>query len=149
MKNITVIISTLLLFMLFSSFCYQANKTVTFTGDVEKLRNSKGIVQFALYNKDGSIPNENFKRCYKILKANIVNSSSTVISKNIQIGKYAVNIFHDENNNGKIDKGFILPIEGIGFSNIGTINLSNRSSCTKASFDLVSDKYMTIKLIYL
>jgi uncharacterized protein (DUF2141 family) len=31
--------------------------------------------------------------------------------------KYAINILHDEDNNGKIKKGFVLPKEGMGFSN--------------------------------
>jgi len=33
--------------------------------------------------------------------------------------KYAINILHDEDNNGKIKKGFVLPKEGMGFSNYG------------------------------
>lgn len=108
MKNLTIIIYPLLLFLLFTSFTNQADKTFSLTINVEKLRNSEGIVQFALYNKEGSIPDEDFKKCYKIVKANIVNGSSTITFIDIPVGKYAVNIFHDENNNGKIDKGFIL-----------------------------------------
>ena len=101
--------------LIITSFSNQAEKTFSLTVNVEKLRNYEGIVQFALYNKEGSIPDEDFKKCYKILKANIVNGSSTITFHGIPSGKYAVNILHDENNNGKIDKGFLLPKEGIGF----------------------------------
>ena len=149
MKNLTLIICPLLLFLLFTSFSNQADKIFSLTINVEKLKNSKGIVQFALYNKEGSIPDEDFKKCYKLLKADIVNGSSTIIFRGIPIGKYAVNILHDENNNGKIDKGFILPLEGIGFSNYQTIGLSNRPNFAKASFILNCDKAMMIKMIYL
>jgi uncharacterized protein (DUF2141 family) len=38
------------------------------TIDVKNLRNAKGIVQFALYNKDGSIPDEDYENYYKIIK---------------------------------------------------------------------------------
>ena len=106
-------------------------------------------MQFALYNKEGSIPDEDFKKCYKILKANIVNGSSTITFHGITSGKYAVNILHDENNNGKIDKGFLLPKEGIGFSNFQTIGLSNRPSFLKASFDFNSDKIIKVTIVYM
>ena len=130
MKKLTILFSLLLLF---SSFSNQTDKTFSLTITVEKLRNSDGIVQFALYNKEGSIPDEKFEKCYKILKAKIANNTTTITFKDIPVGKYAVNILHDENNNGKIDKGFILPIEGIGFSNYQTIGLSNRPTFAKAS----------------
>jgi hypothetical protein len=40
-----------------------------------------------LYNKDGSIPDEDYENYYKILKGEIVNGSSTITFK----------IFHQEN----------------------------------------------------
>lgn len=46
--------------------------------------------------------------------------------------RYAVNILHDENANGKIDKGFILPKEGIGFSNYSSVGPMNRPNFSKA-----------------
>ena len=55
-------------------------------------------------------------------------------------GNYAVNILHDENNNGKIDKGLILPKEGIGFSNYSSIGLTNRPNFKKANFELAQSK---------
>ena len=149
MKNLTLIICSVIFFLLFTSFSNQADKTFSLTIKVEKLRNSEGIVQFALYNKDGSIPDENFNKCYKLLKANIVNGSSTITFQGIPAGKHAVNILHDENNNGKIDKGFLLPKEGIGFSNFKTIGLSNRPSFLKASFDFNSDKIIKVTIVYM
>ena len=59
---------------------------------------------------------------------------------NLPKGIYAVNVLHDENSNKKIDKGFLLPIEGIGFSNFNTINLANKPSFKKASFKFDSSK---------
>lgn len=32
-------------------------------------------------------------------------------------GSYAVALFHDENDNGRLDKRFGIPTEGFGFSN--------------------------------
>ena len=149
MKTIIRVISSLFFILLFTSFSNQDDKTLSLTINVEKLRSSEGLVQFALYNKDGSIPDMNFKKYYKILKGNIVNNSSTITFRNIPIGKYAINILHDENNNGKIDKGFLLPTEGIGFSNFETIGLSNRPSFSKASFDLDADKSINVTIVYM
>lgn len=123
--------------------------TYSLTIEVKNLRNEKGVVQFALYNKDGSIPDENFKNYFKILKGEILNGSSTITFKNIPSGKYAVNILHDENKNGKIDKGFILPKEGVGFSNFQTIGLTNRPNFSKASFELKENKTISVKVIYM
>ena len=131
------------------SFSNPNADTYSLTIEVKNLRNAKGIVQFALYNKDGSIPDEDYENYYKIVKGEIVNGSSTITFKNIPIGKYAVNILHDENKNGKIDKGFILPIEGIGFSNFQSIGLTNRPNFSKASFELKENKTINIKMIYM
>lgn len=132
-----------------SSFKNQKGETYSLTVEVNGLQNSKGIVQFALYNKDGTIPDEHYKKCCKILKEKIQNGSSKVTFNNLPLGKYAVNILHDENENGEIDKGFILPIEGVGFSNYQSIGLTNRPNFSKASFELNSDKKIAVKVIYM
>ena len=62
---------------------------------------------------------------------------------------YAVNILHDENKNGKIDKGLIMPNEGIGFSNFQSIGFSNRPSFSKASFRVNENKLVSVKMIYM
>ena len=132
-----------------SSFNNQKGETYSLTVEVKELQNSKGVVQFALYNKDGTIPDEDYKKCWKILKEKIQNGTSKVTFSNLPLGKYAVNILHDENENGEIDKGFILPIEGVGFSNYQSIGLTNRPNFSKASFELKSDKKIFVKVIYL
>jgi uncharacterized protein (DUF2141 family) len=131
------------------SFANPNADNYSLTIEVKNLRNSKGLVQFALYNKVGSIPDEDYENYYQILKGVIVNGSSTITFKNIPSGKYAVNILHDENKNGKIDKGFILPIEGIGFSNFQSIGFSNRPNFEKASFEVKENKTIAVKVIYM
>jgi len=145
---ITILIASLFSLTLYS-FANPRAETYSLTIEVKNLRNSKGVVQFALYNKNGSIPDEDYENYYKILKGEIVNGSSTITFKNIPSGKYAINILHDENKNGKIDKGFILPIEGIGFSNFQSIGLTNRPNFSKASFELNENKTINVKVIYM
>ncbi len=145
-KTTAIVLATFLL----SSYTFQNEKaTYSLTIEVKDLRNSKGVVQFAIYNKDGSIPDFNYKKYFKKSLAEIKDSSSFVTFDNLPAGKYAVNILHDENSNGKIDKGFILPKEGIGFSNFQAIKVTNRPNFSKASFELKENKKMSIKVIYM
>jgi len=116
---------------------------------VKNLRNSTGILQYSIYDKDGTIPDEHFKKHYYQKKAKIVNGSSTMTFYKMPKGKYAVNILHDENKNGKIDKGWVLPIEGIGFSNFSSFGLMNRPNFKKASFYVDKDVTKTVKIIYM
>ncbi len=115
---------------------------------VDGLRNSKGVVQFALYNKDGSLPDEKFKKYFKKKVANIKDRYAEIVFKDLPKGVYAVNILHDENKNGKVDKGFILPVEGVGLSNFKSINIANKPNFKKASFLLDRDKEIDVKVIY-
>jgi uncharacterized protein (DUF2141 family) len=137
--------------VLFISFAYPIENDVhSLTIKVEKLHNSKGVVQFVLYNKDGSIPDEKFKKYYRKQIETIGNNNTAIsIFENLPTGRYAVNILHDENRNGKIDKGFILPIEGVGFSNFNKLGLLNRPNFVKSSFEFQSDSTLTVKMIYM
>lgn len=149
MKATIFIILTVGLCFFLCSFSENQAETYILTVKVENLRNSKGVVQFALYNKDNSIPDEDYKKYYRLEKAKIVNGKSEITFKNLPKGKYAVNILHDENNNGKIDKGLLLPKEGIGFSNYQSIGLRNRPNFSKASFELNADKTIDVTVIYM
>lgn len=119
---------------------------------VDGFRNSEGEVLFALYNKDGSIPDEKYKKYFKKGISQIDKNSAAIFTfKNLPKGNYAVNILHDENKNGKIDKKFMLPLpsEGIGFSNYKSLGLSNRPKFSKASFEVKNNMTIEINVIYL
>ncbi len=94
----------------------------------------------------------NFSRTlhhFRIIREEINEDSAKLIFTDLPEGKYDVNVLLDENNNGKIDKGLILPEEGIGFSNYESIGLRNKPSFEKASFYLSADKSITVKIIYM
>lgn len=149
MKKITILLTSLLAIVLLSSFSSQKQESFSLTIDVSELRNSKGTVLFALYNREDAFPDEHYKKYFKKLTGKIINGASSVTFENLPEGEYAVNILHDENNDGKIKKGIILPKEGIGFSNFQSIGFSNRPSFSKASFSVLSDKKIKVKIIYL
>ena len=147
MKSLIIILSIGILTLLYS-FKSKEQSNYQLTVTVNNLRNNTGFLQFALYNKDGTIPDENYTKYYKIQTTEIKNNIATVVFKDLPVASYAVNILHDENKNGKIDKGFLLPKEGVGFSNYQSIGLTNRPKFSKASFQLTSDKSISIKVIY-
>lgn len=135
--------------LLFSSSVYASDiDTFDLTVKVNGLRNSNGAVQFALYNEDGTIPDEEYEKYYRKKTGKITNNASSVVFNNLPKGRYAVNVLHDENVDGKIDKGFIFPVEGIGFTNYESIGLANRPNFVDASFEITANLEKMIKVIY-
>jgi uncharacterized protein (DUF2141 family) len=150
MKTIFRILFILSATIVITSFSDRwTQNTYSLVVDVSGLRNSKGILQVALYNKEGSIPDEHYRNYFRLVRKEINDGSVKLIFTDLPEGKYAVNVLHDENSNGKIDKGLILPEEGIGFSNYESIGLRNKPSFEKASFDLSADKSIIVKIIYM
>ena len=72
---IIALISIALALTLYSFSNYNA-ETYTLTIEVTNLRNAKGVVKFALYNKAGSIPDEDYENYYKIGKGEIYEVGS-------------------------------------------------------------------------
>ena len=126
-----------------------SSPTYSLTITVDSLKNSTGKLQFTLYNKDGTIPDEDFEKYFRQGRSDINGKTATYTFKNLPIGKYAVNILHDENENKKIDKGWILPVEGIGFSNFESIGFSNRPNFKKASFNLTKNTTKKVTIVYM
>ena len=149
MKRVIVTIQLILIIQLLSSFNSKKEVTFHLTIEVDGLRNSNGTVLFALYNREDAFPDEHYKKCIKKLSSKIVKESSIVTFENLPEGIYAVSILHDENSDAKINRGLILPKEGIGFSNYESIGFSNRPSFPKASFNLHSDMKIKVKIVYL
>lgn len=77
---------------------------------VDKLKSDEGFVFLALVDeKQNQIART---------KVKISNKIATVKIDSLKPGKYAVQYYHDENSNGKIDTGaFGIPEEGYGSSN--------------------------------
>ncbi len=149
MKKAIIILKSFVLVVLLSSFSIQKQESFSLTVELTDLRNSEGTVLFALYNREDAFPDQHYQKYFKKLTGKIVKGASSVTFENLPAGKYAVNILHDEDNDGKIKKGLIMPKEGIGFSNYKSIGFSNRPTFKKASFDLLVDKKINVKIIYL
>lgn len=84
---------------------------------VSNLESNKGKVYIALYDAEQHFLKKIFRANFSEIKAN----SCALTFKNIPNGIYAVSIFHDENDNNKMDTGvFGIPKEDYGCSNNAT-----------------------------
>ncbi|GET29401.1 hypothetical protein SD074_16030 [Prolixibacter sp. SD074] len=117
--------------------------------EVSNLRNDKGDVIFLLYKKGASFPDKELRNSFKKETGVIKKDSAIAFFSNIPPGVYAVTVVHDENDDQSFNKGFLLPKEGIGFSNYQSIGLTNRPQFSRASFRISKDTCIHIKMIYM
>lgn len=148
-RSIFVLITGLFIFLICSSFLPNQEKLFSLSVEVNHLRNNEGSVVFALYNREDGFLDEHYKKYFKKIVGKIENGNASVTFKDLPEGKYAVNILHDEDNDGKIKKNFLLPKEGVGFSNYQSIGISNKPKFSKASFNLEGDLKIKVKVIYM
>ena len=89
-------------------------------------------------------PNAEPQALVAILKAPPVSESFNFSFPNIPSGDYAVIVFHDSNDNGKIDTKGVKILEGFAGSGEFKLNPSFR----KLKFSLVEDKNVDLNIKY-
>ncbi|WP_083195918.1 DUF2141 domain-containing protein [Flavobacterium piscis] len=89
-------------------------QNVKLTVSVSGLKNNEGTVKVGLYNSDGTF----LKTTYKSVASKIKDNKAMVTFENLPAGEYAISAYHDENNNGKLDKNMMgIPSEDYAASN--------------------------------
>lgn len=117
--------------------------TVTLQINVTGVRNAKGVVHVDICRQA-----EFLKSCPVQTRAVAVAGTTVVTVANLAPGTYAAQVFHDENNNKKVDRAlFGIPKEGVGFSNDAPIRLAP-PKWRDAHFELTDDTSITLKLRY-
>jgi len=135
MKNIIV------LFLLFSTsltFAQEANIVI----EIKNIKNNLGNIALALYDDP-----ENFtKKEIRATKVSAKKGKVTAQFTNLPSGIYAIALFHDENNNDKMDfNGFGIPKEAYGFSNDAK-GFMSAPIFKDASFELTKNESKMIKI---
>jgi uncharacterized protein (DUF2141 family) len=133
-----------LVFILTSIFLTHAQEkeTHTITVTISGMKSDKGAVFVALYNSKKDFLKKNFKG--SIMK--VTDKKATVIFENIENGIYAVSVFHDENDNKKLDtKIFGIPKEPIGTSN-GATGFMGPPKFKDAKFNVTTSVTIPIKV---
>jgi uncharacterized protein (DUF2141 family) len=83
----------------------------TLTIRVTGIRNTKGKIRLALFRDSTFVEGRE-------IEIDSATLSAKVVFEKLPKGVYSVNLFHDENMNGKMDSNFMgMPVEGYGFSN--------------------------------
>ena len=80
-------------------------------------RNNKGVVRVVIYDNAEGFPSDPSKGVqFKV--STIRGNIATLTFTGLALGDYAVAVYHDENNNNKMDTNFMgIPSEGYGASN--------------------------------
>jgi len=125
-------------------------KGYTLTVIIKNLRNNKGRLQVDLYknNTEFEARMSDSKRRAYVYKKDAVDGTITYVYKNIIGNVYGVACFDDENSNGKIDYGWLLPSEGFGFGGYWHTKWSS-PNFNDFKFTLNSDKTIVMKVKYL
>jgi len=135
MKHILITISIFV-----STLGYaQSNKLIV---NVTNFKNNQGKVMIGIY-----IGQENFMKKSVFRKSSTIqNNIAKVVFENLPSGEYAISLYHDENENNKLDTGwFGIPNEGYGCSN-NAKGMMGPPKYEDAKFQLTSYKEMTIKI---
>lgn len=112
------------------------------TVSVDGANSNDGKMFLALYKEKTSF----LKEPFKALKSEISNKECQATFEDLPAGIYAVSIFHDENDNGKMDTNFMgIPKEDYGCSN-GATGFMGPPKWEDAKFELKENKSITITL---
>jgi uncharacterized protein (DUF2141 family) len=81
---------------------------------ITNINSNSGKIYVALYDSETSF----LGKGYKSIIGTIENNACEVVFKEIPNGIYAISLFHDENDNNKMDSNFLgIPKEDYGCSN--------------------------------
>ncbi|MFY7811513.1 MAG: DUF2141 domain-containing protein [Flavobacterium sp.] len=119
-------------------YCQNVSLTVNVTG----FKNNKGKVMVAMYDSEGNF----LKKMIFGAVGKIEQQKSKVVFEKIPVGVYAVSLFHDENDNNKLDTNFMgIPKERYASSNDAK-GFMGPPKYDDAKFELKKDKVINLKL---
>jgi uncharacterized protein (DUF2141 family) len=111
---------------------------------VKNIKNSKGVLVIGLFGSEKTFTKQPVKAEMPKAEAGTLK----VLFKNIQLGEYAVSIFHDANENGVLDMNFMgIPKEGFGFSN-DAMGVFGPPTFTKAKFSWPESRMVSVTMKY-
>jgi len=114
---------------------------------VYNIKNSKGNVKAALFK---GVESYESKKATPLAKSRafIQNGKALITFKDIPYGEYTIKVFHDENDDVKVNTNWIgIPTEGFGISN-NAIGTFGPLSYEKAKFNLKQasvNQYISLK----
>jgi uncharacterized protein (DUF2141 family) len=136
----TILFSILLMLYTLVSFGQTGNIVVEING----CENSDGVIQIGLYNSKTGFPE--YDKSYE--GVSLSASKETVVHKftSIPAGRYAIAVWHDEDENQKINTNWIgIPSENYGFS-LNKFGTFGPPDFEEVSFEVVDNKTITLTI---
>jgi uncharacterized protein (DUF2141 family) len=113
---------------------------------VKGIKSNKGLIEFALYKNPEVFTQAG--KTHRLARVNAQKGEVSFVFSDLEPGKYAIVVYHDENQNKICDKNFFgIPTEAYAFSN------NVRPKLTVPSFDdctvqLQQNKSIVIQMVY-
>lgn len=112
---------------------------------ISNIKEAKGQLFAALHNSEASYLEEDIEPFRSATADVTVTGSQQLRFCAVTEGDYVLSVFHDENNNGELDTGFLgIPKEPYGFSN--NLNKMRPPSFEEAAFHFDSTSEINVNL---
>jgi uncharacterized protein (DUF2141 family) len=113
---------------------------------VDKIRNAKGFILVALHANGKDFPAS--EKAFRMERGQISEGSAEIVLHDVPAGRYAIALFHDENNDQKLNTNFLgIPKEGYGFSN-NAYHTFRAPDYSEASFQHEDNTILNIHMHY-
>jgi uncharacterized protein (DUF2141 family) len=114
--------------------------------EVSHIANNKGLIEFALYKNPDVFTQAG--KTHRLYRLDAQKGTVSHTFKDLDAGKYAIVVYHDENHNKICDKNFFgIPTEAYAFSNNMRPKLS-APSFEECAIKLQQDRSIDIKMVY-
>jgi uncharacterized protein (DUF2141 family) len=114
--------------------------------EVSNIANNKGLIEFALYKNPDVFTQAG--KTHRLYRLDAQKGTLSHTFKDLEAGKYAIVVYHDENHNKICDKNFFgIPTEAYAFSNNMRPKLS-APSFEECAIKLQQDRSIDIKMVY-
>ena len=114
--------------------------------EVSNIANNKGLIEFALYKNPDVFTQAG--KTHRLYRLDAQKGTVSHTFKDLEAGKYAIVVYHDENHNKICDKNFFgIPTEAYAFSNNLRPKLS-APSFEECAVKLQQNRSIDIKMLY-
>ncbi|PRY86944.1 DUF2141 domain-containing protein [Mongoliibacter ruber] len=121
-------------------------KSTDLTVTITNIKNDSGVLRALLFKGEEGFP-DNTDKAFKNASVSIKGNRASIVFKDIPEGTYAISLFHDSLNTGKLRTNALgIPRDGYGFSNNAS-GTFGPPSYKNAAFELTADQNeVSIKL---
>ncbi len=143
---------TIVLFVAITSLSFRTGTTLKKGNLIVVISNIKSVtgqIGIYIFNSNNDFP-DHFEKATLSTFVKVSGNTVEYTFTNVEIGTYAIALFHDENNDKKLNSNFIgMPKEGLGFSNNAKGNLG-APKYDDAKFDFIKpEQTINISVKYL